>query len=185
MTIGASFALLLLNRASRAEEGDVPIALQAALMLKVAEYDRNLARRGGDSVNVLLVARTGDAGAELAVQQMLDALKGAAPVGEQPIRLSTAPYTTAAALAALCRARRASILYVGRGLEDQIPAIADALRGVDVLSVGAATSYAALGIVVGFDLVSGKPKLLINLKQARQQNVALQPAVLKLAKVLE
>jgi len=41
------------------------------------------------------------------------------------------------------------------------------------------------GIVLGFDLVGGKPKMLVNLGQARKQHVAFMAEVLKLAKVFE
>ena len=40
-------------------------------------------------------------------------------------------------------------------------------------------------LVFGFDLVSGRPKLLLNLTQAKLQNVAMKAAVLKLMQVFE
>jgi hypothetical protein len=41
------------------------------------------------------------------------------------------------------------------------------------------------GIVLGFDVVSGRPKLLVNLTQAKRQNVSLRAEALKLMKVYE
>ena len=43
--------------------------------------------------------------------------------------------------------------------------------GVDVLSVAAVARYVAQAVVLGFDLVSAKPTLIINLPQAKKQNV--------------
>jgi hypothetical protein len=34
-------------------------------------------------------------------------------------------------------------------------------------------------------VISGKPKLLVNLLQARRQNVAFKPELLRLAKVIQ
>ena len=45
--------------------------------------------------------------------------------------------------------------------------------------------YVKEGIVLGFDVVSGRPKLLFNLPQARLQKVALTATVLKLMTVYE
>jgi hypothetical protein len=40
-------------------------------------------------------------------------------------------------------------------------------------------------VVLGFDLVGGKPKLVVHLRRAREQAVELSSQVLKLAKVIE
>jgi hypothetical protein len=45
--------------------------------------------------------------------------------------------------------------------------------------------YVPAGIVLGFDLVSGRPKLVVNLSQARRQHVDFRAEVLKLMKVYE
>ncbi|HEX7668231.1 MAG TPA: YfiR/HmsC family protein, partial [Polyangiaceae bacterium] len=64
-------------------------------------------------------------------------------------------------------------------------AIGTALQGADLLTVSTVPSYVQHGIVLGFDLVSGHPKLLVHLRQARSQQVALRPEVLKLMRVYE
>jgi hypothetical protein len=54
-----------------------------------------------------------------------------------------------------------------------------------VLSVAAVADYVREGIVLGFDVISGHPKLLFNLPQAKLQKVALKASVLKLMTVFE
>jgi len=54
-----------------------------------------------------------------------------------------------------------------------------------VLTAGAMTEYVSEGIVLGFDLVSGRPKILVHLEQARKQNVVLTAQLLKLAVIVE
>jgi hypothetical protein len=57
------------------------------------------------------------------------------------------------------------------------------VSNVSLLTVGATPEYVESGIVLGFDLVSGRPKLLINLSQARKQQVDFPASVLRLMKV--
>ena len=57
--------------------------------------------------------------------------------------------------------------------------------GKSVLSAGALAKYTERGTVLGFDLVGGKPKLLVHLARAKRQNVELSSAVLKLMRVIE
>ena len=41
------------------------------------------------------------------------------------------------------------------------------------------------GIVLSFDLVSGKPKIVVHLGQAKRQDVQFKAELLKLARVIE
>jgi hypothetical protein len=59
------------------------------------------------------------------------------------------------------------------------------LDGVSVLSTGAVASFVQHGVVLSFDLVGGKPKLLVHLARAQRQKVDLSAQVLKLVKVVE
>jgi hypothetical protein len=86
-------------------------------------------------------------------------------------------------VAAACRDRKLAIVYLTLGMNDEVSSIADALDGCDVLSVGADPSFVPLRTVLGFDVVSGKPKILAHLTQARRQNVEFKSDVLKLMKV--
>jgi hypothetical protein len=63
-------------------------------------------------------------------------------------------------------------------------AVAKALAGVDVLTVGATAAHAERGAVVGFDLEEGSPKIVANLAQAKAQNVAFRSELLKLARIV-
>ena len=94
-------------------------------------------------------------------------------------------YPGAQALAKTCRDRHISVVYFGPGFRDDIGKLRAALSGVDVMSVASVPDYVQGGIVLGFDVVSGRPKLLFNLTQARLQNVDLRAAVLKLMTVIE
>jgi hypothetical protein len=61
--------------------------------------------------------------------------------------------------------------------------MAEVSSGVDVLTVSAVPDYVPKGIVLGFDLVGGHPKMLVNLGQATRQHVAFTTDVLRLMRV--
>src|SRR5262249_26044655 len=178
-------ALLLFPSASSAEDVTVPISLQAELLAKVAEYDRNFTARAGDRVHVLLIVKPNNADSAYVASQMEAALSRISQIVGLPHDETILPYPGAAELAKLCRARHAAIVFFGPGFRDDIDAIRTELNGVDVLSATGVPNYVAGGVVLGFDVVSGRPKLLVHLTQARRQNVSLRADVLKLMKVYE
>jgi YfiR/HmsC-like len=169
-----------------AEDVSVPISLQMELLLKVASYDKNLKQRARDRVRVAVVLRQDDPDSGRSAAQALKALSEAEAIDGMPLdRLSTT-YTDAAALARFIHEGNVAILYVTPGFRDSdIEAIAQALDGVSVLSVGALAKYTPRGMVLGFDLAGGKPKLIVNLGRAKRQKVELSSSVLKLVRVIE
>jgi hypothetical protein len=168
-----------------AESVPVPIVLQAELLAKVLEYDRNFPARAGERAKVLLVSQSGNADSTTIAQQMSAALGRLPQIAGLPHDEVVVSYAGAQELAKLCRAQRVSVVYFGPGFRDDLGAIRAALNGVDVLSVASVPDYVQNGIVLGFDVVSGRPKLLLNLPQARLQKVDLTASVLKLMTVIE
>jgi hypothetical protein len=154
-------------------------------LAKVAEYDKNFAERARDRVHVILLVKPNDAQSTYVTTQMSNALGRIGAIGGLPHDETVVPYAGANELAELCRARHIAIVYVAPGLADEIGAIRKALNGADVLTATGVADYVPAGIVLGFDVVSGRPKLLVHLTQARLQNVALRAEVLKLMKVYE
>jgi hypothetical protein len=181
---GLAAALLLRGRPALAtEEVPVPVELQAELFLKVAAYDRSFAGRAGDRARVVVVSNPDDADSKAVAAQMTRALANVDTIGGLPKEIIAHTFSSAAAIAELIRSRRAAIVYFASGIERAVPAIASALSDVDVLSLAAVPDYVPRGIVLGAELASAKPKLLIHLTQARSQNVQLSPELLKLMKV--
>jgi hypothetical protein len=172
-------------RTTSAEDVAVPIALQAELLAKVAGYDRNLPARAGERVRVAILTKPDDADSQRATVQMRGALGAVERIGALPHEELVVPFGGRDALAAIVREQHISIVYVTPGLSADIDAIRAALDGQSVLSATALPSDVARGVVLGFDLVSGRTKLLVNLPQMRRQNVALPADILKLAKVIE
>jgi hypothetical protein len=168
-----------------AQSMPVPTSAQAELIAKLVGFDRNFATRAGSKAVIVLVVMPGDTESTSAALEMKAAFSRLPTVGNLAHEELTVTHTSAAALADFVRSKRAAIVYFGPGFDQQIPAIREAFSSLDVLSVGATPSYVPAGIVLGFDQVSGRAKLLIQLAQARKQNVVFPASVLNLMKVYQ
>ena len=180
----AALALLLVPlRYGSAETVQLPTSVQAGLIAKVAGFDRNFPRRAGGKAVVLLVSMPNDPESTRAALELKGALARLPEVGGLPHQEEIVSYASASALAEQVRAKQAAIVYFGPGFGKQIPAIRDAFASHDVLTVASVPDYVPVGIVLGFDLVSGRPKLLVNLGQAKKQQISFPASVLNLMKV--
>jgi hypothetical protein len=181
----AAFVCVSPLRPGRADGAVLPVAMEATLIGKVASYDRNFAKRAGEKVHVLLVTKSGNADSAATSKQLYEALSDLPHVGGLPHEETLYTFTTATALAQHCKSKRVAIAVFGPGFDSDIEAIRVALLGADILTVSTVPRYVEHGIVLGFDVVSGRPKLLVHLTQARLQQVALNPALVRLMKVYE
>jgi hypothetical protein len=185
--LGAALAGVLVAFAGSAgsQSARIPAAIQAALLVKVASFDRNFAARAGRRA-VVLVVQAADNKESAHDASSISAALGEVPlIGSVPHEEILVTYRTAPALAELVRSKRAAIVYLGSGLSGQVGAIRDALSSVNVLTFGAVPEYVPSGVVLGVDLISGRPKLLVNIGQAQKQQVAFPASVLNLMKVYQ
>ncbi len=135
-------------------------------------------------MRVVIVVKAGSTRSDASASAFKGALAELARFGGLQHTEAIVPYPGAAALAKRCRDEHVALVYVTPGLESEIERLRDAMIGVDVLTVAAVPDYVASGLVLGFELRSGKPKMLVNYEQAKRQNVAFTADVLKLMKVV-
>lgn len=173
------------GRNSAAEEVTVPANLQAELFAKAAAYDEQFVARTTGVVRVLVVVRAGDAESERVARRFTATLAELQTIVNLPHEESVEHFKDAASLAELCRSKHITFAYLCPGLDAEVPAIAAALKGSEILTIAAVPSYVGRGVVLGFDLVSGRLQMLVHLTQMRAQKVRLAPALLRLAKVIE
>ncbi len=178
-------ALLTVAELGRADDQLVPIQLEAQLFAKVLTYDKNYPDRAGSMARVLLVMKQDHADSVRVAFQMQSALRPIPPIGGIAHEEILVPFGNAAALAELVRTSGAAAVFFGPGFGDDIDAIRTALDGINILTAGSVPDYVPHGIVLGFDIVSGSPKLLVHLTQAKRQHVALRAELLRLARIFE
>jgi hypothetical protein len=183
---GAALALAarVCAGAVRAQTSGVPSDIQAELIGKLESYDRTFAARAGPVAHVLIVDHPGNAKSEVSAGDMKAALGRVDRIGGLPHQDSVLAYTSPDALAQRCKDEHVAVVYVTPGFDDDVDAIKAALSSVNVLTIAANSDYVPHGIVLGFELVSGKPRILLNLEQARRQSVDFSSDLLRLMRVI-
>lgn len=180
-----ALAVSLIAAPLAAEQVQIPARLQAALVAKVAAYDTHFAARANGQALVLIVVAGGKAESERFGEEIRAELSVQPKIGGVSHSEEIVRFSSATELARLVRERKAALLYIAPALSEDVPQIANALAGVDVLSVAALAGDVEQRIVLGFARESGRPRLLVNLEQARRQNVAFNPDLLRLVRVIQ
>ncbi|MGD0838913.1 MAG: YfiR family protein [Polyangia bacterium] len=167
-----------------AEDVAVPLSMQVQLFASVADYDKGFAERAHGKAKILLLTAN-DPDSAHAAAQVTAALARIGQIAGQAHEETVIQFESGGALLRQCRERAISVVFVMPGLQAALGDIRHSLDGVNVLSVATVGSYVQQGVVLGFDVVSGKPKLLVNLAQARAQKVNFKAELLKMVKVVE
>jgi YfiR/HmsC-like len=172
------------QRWSWAEDLAVPAEVQAQLLGKLASYDRGFPERAAGKVIIAIVVKPSEVDSTRAASQINEALKALASIGGLPHEEVLVPWTNAHDLSELCAKKPLAIVYLMPGLLGDMSAIASELDGKSVLTVAGVLSYLDRGVVLGFELVSGRTKLVVNLTQAKKQNVQFRAEVLSLMRIV-
>lgn len=184
----ACFAPLLAALVSAmvwAEDLEVPARVQVDLVGKLASYDRSFAERAGARAVLAIVVKPGDVGSARATAQLEGALKELPLIGGLPHTEIVVPWKGTANLAEVCARQNVAVVYLAPGLPAEIDSLSKGLEGTKVLTVGSVVTYVGRGAVLGFELVSGRTKLVIHLTQARRQGVLFRAEALKLMRIVE
>jgi hypothetical protein len=115
---------------------------------------------------------------------MATALEELRDIAGLPKTVETLEWTSPGALAAAVRARPTGLVYLSVSFDAEAPAIAAALVGTEVLTIGATGAIAERGACVGFELEGGKARIYVNLGVAKAQKVDFQSDLLRLVKLV-
>lgn len=181
----ASALGLTISADTVAEDLAIPADVEARLSAGVAAYERTLARRAGDKIVILIVTNPADSDSSRAGAQLRAAFRELDTIAGRPHEELVAPWTGSAALADECARSKPAIVFVSTGMDAVIEPLVKALENVAVLTIAGSLPYVQKGIVLGFDLVSGRPKLVINLSMARKQGLEFRAELLRLARVVQ
>lgn len=165
-------------------ETSVPIELQVELLRKLVQFERGFAARSGSEVRLLIVVRESNPASARASAQLQSAIERAHDMLGRPIKASVHNFTSAAALKKAALAANAQIVFFTPGFDADLAAIVSAFEGLPALTVSTDGDQVARGVVLGFELVSSKPKITLNLGQARRQGLDFNSELFRLARVI-
>jgi hypothetical protein len=172
-----------LMAAAPADKLVVPVELQVDLLGKVLRYDRNFADRVLDEVRVLVVHEPDDAESIRVAREYAAAIGSAAKLGGVKARAEVVAFGGDAELVARVKERKAAVIVFTPSFAARAASLAAQLEGTDALTVSATPDGVREGFVLGFDLVSGKPRMLFNLSRSRRQGADFRAEVLRLMTV--
>jgi hypothetical protein len=184
-TVLLALAGLVLWRSARADTATVPLQLQVELSNKIIEYIQQPPVFSLDRIRIGIVVKSGSPESMRAGAELKASFDRIVMAGGRPHEQSLVEWSSAKALAEQARSRSLSVLYFTPGLDAEIGASAAALVGHRIMTIGAVDSFVSSGAILGFELVSGHPKMVFNLRQAKKQEVVLRAAVMKLMRIDE
>lgn len=182
----ASVLALFLGMAgggASAQELAVPIALQMQLLDHLLWYERGFARERDQPAHLVIVTKRDSTQSARAAGQVRALLAKMRTLGGRVVTSQGIEYGSAEQVAAEVVASHASLAYLAPGLESVVGELADALRGRAMLTVAADAKDVARGAVLGFELASSKPRIVVNLTRARAQKLEFSAQLLRIARV--
>jgi hypothetical protein len=180
-----ALAVLVLWRPAWADSASVPLQLQVELSNKIIEYIQQPAVLSLDRIRIGIVVKGSSPESTRAGTELKASFDRIVMAGGRPHEQSLVDWSSPRALAEQARSRGLTVLYFTPGLDAEIAASAVALVGQRIMTIGAVDSFVSSGLILGFELVSGHPKMVFNLRQAKKQEVVLRAAVMKLMRIVE
>jgi hypothetical protein len=167
-------------------EDSVPASRQAVILVRVLAYDGNLKSRAGETVNIAILHKKGNAASENTANSTAKAFGAleSTQVSGLPIVVSRLLYTGEDTLKKAITGAGIDLIYVCEGLENELEAIERITRQMRVLSVGSKSEYVEKGLSIGVFQIEAKCTILLNLAASRQEGVAFAADLLRLAKVI-
>lgn len=163
---------------------EMPRDLSLKLLVKAIPFDRNFAARATPVAKIFVVAPDSVEGALRDANALVASLRtlpdlGGAPVSAEVVTLS------GAALRARCEADKPAVVIVARSLTSAaVTALVQSLAGLPLVTAASEGEQVRQGVVLGFHIVEGRPKPLINVASARDHGVEFATSLLKLADVV-
>jgi hypothetical protein len=167
----------------RAQEMEVPVAIQLPLFLKVISFDRQLRTRSAGALVIAFAYQGGFRASADAKEQAWRAASAVHEIGGIPVTLVAIDLDKEGLAVALNRSK-ATILYISpmRGVD--VMELTAITRANQVTTLSGVVRYVELGCAVGVRLRGDRPRILVNLAAARLEGTEFPAELLRLAEVL-
>jgi uncharacterized membrane protein len=185
VTLVAGMTLSLDPRPAVAEEPSIPLDLQAQLSAKIVEYVESPPLGGAEQVPIGVLVKARDADSMRAGIELRAAFARVGSSSRRTFDVQIIQWAGAGALVEELAHRKLAIIYLTPGLSADLAAVIGAVAHRRVLTIAAVDTYVAEGAILGYELSSGHPRMILNLRQAKSQEVLLRAALMKLARIVE
>lgn len=163
----------------------VPVATQAALLLKVLAADRNLrARDRADLVIGIVYQRSSRASRDVAERFAAELERAAANDGALRARPGLVDVSAPGALAEGVAALDPGVLYVAPLAGFDVGRIVALSRSLKIRTATGVPGFVEDGLAVGFESDRGAPRIVINREASRAEGADFGSKLLKLARLV-
>jgi hypothetical protein len=177
---GAGMLLSVIAQTGSTADPVVPPGVQAALALRILEYDRALKSWAGTSLTVGIVTKDAGGGDGAEFRQAL----AGHDVQSLPIKVVEHSYRDAEGANRWAERSGVRLLYVGADLGGDAAPILAAAQARKVPTVTLSRAQFQAGGTLGIVVREGKPHILVNLPAARTAGMDLDPKLLQLSEVV-
>jgi len=181
-------AVVLVCVAAGAARAAMPVQKLAAVVVRALAYDRSLKARVGPRLDVLVLHDGSPASARTAAEVLegLNALRGVVVQGA-PLQASVVVVTDGAGVSAAVAATGPDVVWVCGSPTFQgllLPSVLLEARARHLTTVTLEPALVEAGIMLGVDGSGDKPKMVVNLVEARAAGVDFAADLLKLARII-
>ncbi|MFL5319297.1 MAG: YfiR/HmsC family protein [Myxococcaceae bacterium] len=152
---------------ARADE--VPVNLQIQLLSKMTTAIPAMQPAEGSKIKVLVITPGSVSSPSRGAQALITAIKQVAKFGAFD---ADAQLVSVGDVKSALAVEKARVVYLAPELDEKsVSSVLDATSGSSVLTVCGTREQVKLGIILGFELAEARPVVLVNLKQARKENL--------------
>lgn len=171
-----------------ADSVDVPVDVQSNMLLRTLGYDRAILKKDGDEVRIGILYNENNTESmkafEIAGDWLYEQKSAGRKIGNKNLKFTGMSYYNEAGLKSMIENLDVSVLYVTPGNEENLIAISNVANSKEILTFGGRRDYVAHGLAIGVEMEAGKPRVIINLANAKTQGADFKAEFLKVAKVV-
>jgi len=177
-------AALTATSTAVADEPSVPLQLQVDLTVKLVAYAQRPMAQASAVIHIGILTKSGSAESLRFAKELKAAFEKIDTIAGRPHDQEIVEWEGSAKLADETARRKLYLLYLTPGLDSDVPEMARSLEKASLITVAAGDSYVPNGAILGFELVSGHPRIVFNITQAQKQDVLFRAAVMKLMRIV-
>lgn len=179
--------ILFLSVSATADEIEVPIETQAAILVKILSFDRSLAEHPGEPLRIGVLYQPRVRTSRVVFEAFRDALGNAERtlVAGRVIQVVPIAVENEADVRSQLSVAPIQVLYVTPLRAVPVSAIVELTRRRSIVSFSGVRSYVNEGISVGLHSRGQKPEIVINIAANRAEGADFGAQLLKMARIVQ